>query len=219
VFRLELDGVPVYLLHSQELFGGKYEDIYIDSERSGRGPLEDDPLRFAFFSSAVLEFIPEYPGLSGINALHCHDWHTGILLALLKCNPRYGRLSNALQTLFTIYNLDYQDTRPFEPTGEMYFIDGRSLEEGFRKPGSRLYGILNGLDYESNNPTTLTPPFDSAIPNWQRGRRQHKIDLLDGLAADLEKTAVKLGKRFKNSPAVLKKCQLFKWTSGVISRS
>jgi starch synthase len=276
VFRLELDGVPVYLLHNQEFFGGEYGDVYIDSERLGRGPFEDDALRFAFFSTAVLEFMLEYPGLSEISALHCHDWHTGVLLALLKYSPRYRRLSNALQTLFTIHNLDYQGTRPFELAGERHlisfaqwfpelyqelkvggnlatmsdihapvpcfnpmraginlanyvntvspnyaleitqsddeernFIGGRGLEEDLRNRGSRLYGILNGLDYESNNPTTLTPPFDSTIPNWQRARRQHKINLLDGLSAVLEKMAVKLGMRFKNSVAVLKKMPAF----------
>jgi starch synthase len=271
-FRLELDGVPVYLLRSQEYFGGDYGDVYIDSERLGRGPFEDDALRFAFFSSAVLEFMLEYPGLSEINALHCHDWHTGVLLALLKYSPRYRRLSNALQTLFTIHNLDYQGTRPFELVGARYlisfaqwfpelykelkaagklvaisdlfspvpcfnpmraainladtvntvspnyaleitqpdddernFIGGRGLEGDLRKRGSQLYGILNGLDYESNDPSKLSPPFDSTISKWPIGRRQHKINLLDGLSVDLEKMVVKLGKRFKNSTAVLKK--------------
>jgi starch synthase len=276
VFYLELDGVPVYLLHNQEFFGGEYGDIYIDSERLGRGPFEDDALRFAFFSTAVLEFMLVYPGLSEINALHCHDWHTGVLLTLLKYSPRCRRLSNDLQTLFTIHNLDYQGTRPFELAGErdltsfaqwfpeLYqqlrvsgnlaaisdlhatvrcfnpmraginladyvntvspnyaleitqpddrernFIGGRGLEEDLRKRSDHLYGILNGLDYESNNPSTLSPAFDSTIPNWQRSRRQHKLNLLDGLAADLEKMAVRLGKRFKNSEAVLKKMTVF----------
>ena len=276
VFRLELDGVPVYLMRSDEFFGGEYGDVYIDSERLGRGPFEDDALRFAFFSAAVLEFIQKYPGISGINALHCHDWHTGVLLTLLKYDSRYRHLASTLHTLFTIHNLDYQGVRPFELVGnrdwlsfsqwfpELYqelkagenlsfirdlhapvpcfnpmragilladhvntvspnymreitqpddparnFIGGRGLEEDLRQRGAQLYGILNGLDYEANNPAKLSPSYDANLPNWQRSRRQHKINLLDGLSNHLEKMAIKLGKRFKNSETVLEKMSGF----------
>ncbi len=276
VFRLELDGVPVYLMRSDEFFGGEYGDVYIDSERLGRGPFEDDAQRFAFFSAAVLEFTRKYPGLSGINALHCHDWHTGVLLTLLKYDSRYNQLASVLHTLFTIHNLDYQGVRPFELTGDrdlvsfsqwfpgLYqelmagekldairdlhapvpcfnpmragirladnvntvspnymreitqpddplrnFIGGRDLEQDLRLRGARLYGILNGLDYEANDPSKLSPPFDAGLPNWQRSRRLHKINLMDGLSTHLEKMAVKLGKRFKNSETVLEKMSGF----------
>jgi starch synthase len=276
VFHLDLDGVPVYLLRSQEFFGGEYGDIYIDSDRLGRGIFEDDARRFAFFCTSVLEFILRYPGLAAINTLHGHDWHTGVMLVLLKYSARYRRLLNALHTLFTIHNLDYQGTRPFELTGErdfisfaqwfpeLYhglkadrnladisdlhapipcfnplraginladnvntvspnyareitqpddagrnFIGGRGLEEDLNRRGSQLSGILNGLDYASNNPSSLLPPYDSTLPNWQSGRRQHKINLLGGLPVDLEKMAVKLGRHFKNRAAVLKKMQAY----------
>ncbi len=215
VFSLELDKVPVYLIYNREFFGGDYGDVYVDSERLGKGPFEDDALRFAFFSTAVLELMLVYPELSEINALHCHDWHTGALLTLLKYSARYQKLSNSLRKLFTIHNLDYQGTRPFELSSarslssfaewfpELYqelkvannltaitdlhspvpcfnpmraginladivntvspnyaleitqpddevrnFIGGRGLEEDLKKLGSRLFGVLNGLDYE-----------------------------------------------------------------------
>ncbi|MGE5141140.1 MAG: glycogen synthase [Rudaea sp.] len=117
VYRRELDGVTCYLLRSEEFFGGDYGQVYIDSDRLGRGPFEDDAKRFAFFSAAVAEFIARHPEWQA-TALHCHDWHTGTLLVLLRYDGRYGRLGRTLRTLFTIHNLDYQGTRPFEPVAE-----------------------------------------------------------------------------------------------------
>ena len=276
IFRRELDGVPVYLLRSEEFFGGAYGQVYVDSARLGRGPFEDDAKRFAFFSAASLEFIHKYSELRGLNALHCHDWHTGILLVLLKHDARYRQLAGALQTVFTIHNLDYQGTRPFEVGGDrdllsfakwfpaLYrdlksagalpplsdphasipcfnpmraginladnvntvspkyaaeitqpddparnFIGGRGLEGDLQRRGSRLYGILNGLDYTVYNPSNLTPPFDVAIKGWKSARRQHKTNLLAGLPRYLQEMASKLGNGFKNRDSVLAKMSAY----------
>jgi starch synthase len=122
IFKVELDGIPVYLLRSETFFGGAYGEVYIDSDRLGHGPFEDDAQRFAFFSAAGLEFIHRHSDLRGLNALHCHDWHTGAMLALLKHDARYRQLARTLHTLFTIHNLDYQGTRPFEAVGDREFL-------------------------------------------------------------------------------------------------
>jgi starch synthase len=276
VFRRELDGVPAYLVRSEEFFGGSYGDVYINNERLGKGPFEDDAQRFAFFSAATLEFIQKQNDSLRINAIHCHDWHTGALLVLLKYDPRYRQLANTVQTLFTIHNLDYQGTRPFESIGdrdsssfshwfpELYknliigddlalitdphafipcfnpmraginladnvntvspkyaaeitqpddpsrnFIGGRGLEHDLQDCGSRLHGILNGLDYDLNDPMKTMPPFDINIQNWQDARRQHKINLLEGLSTHLEEMAVNLGKGFENSDRVLSKMSTY----------
>ena len=110
----EVDGVPVYLLRSPDFFGGPYGDIYIDSDRLGKGPFEDDAQRFAFFSAAVAAALHELPDFAGITAVHCHDWHTSTLLFLLKNDPRYQASGSRLHTVFTIHNLDYQGVRPFD---------------------------------------------------------------------------------------------------------
>jgi starch synthase len=276
VFRRELDGVTVYLLRSDEFFGGSYGDIYIDSDRLGRGPFEDDAQRFAFFSAATCQFMQEETELQSITALHCHDWHTGVMLVLLKHDPGFRQLAGRLKTLFTIHNLDYQGTRPFELSGdrallsfsdwfpELYqnlkaggtwaalsdphtpmpcfnpmraginladnvntvspkyateitqpddparnFIGGRGLEGDLLNCGGRLSGILNGLDYEVNDPSKLVPPFDVGVQGWQSARRQHKINLLDGMGKHLFDMANRLGKNCRNSDGVLSKMSAF----------
>ncbi len=276
VFTRELDGVTVYLLRSQEFFGGRYGNIYVDSERLGSGAFEDDAKRFAFFSAATLEFIQQYPGLRDVNVLHCHDWHTGVLLVLLTHDRRYRQLAASLRTLFTIHNLDYQGTRPFQLAGErdllsfsdwfpaLYrslkrkgaltdlsdvhtpvpcfnpmraaiklagyvntvspryaieiiqpddpsrnFIGGRGLEEDLRRSG-KLYGILNGLDYELYNSSQLLPPFDADLKNWPRARQRHKINLLEQLGAHLQTIAARPSQDFKNRDSVLNQLTAFR---------
>ena len=272
IFKHELDGIPVYLLRNEMFFGGAYGEVYIDSDRLGRGPFEDDAQRFAFFSAAGLEFIHRHSDMRGLSALHCHDWHTGVLLTLLKHDARYRQLAGTLRTLFTIHNLDYQGTRPFEAAGDrdllsfaewfpaLYqglksqgaleplsdphaslpcfnpmraginladnvntvspnyaveitqpddparnFVGGRGLEGDLQRLGSRLHGILNGLDYQVYNPASLTPPFDAGSKGWQSARRRHKRDLLRRLPGYLQEMASRLGNGFKNRDSVLKK--------------
>jgi starch synthase len=114
VYTYQLNQVPVYLLAQPLFFGGEYGSVYIDSNKLGRGPFEDDAKRFAFFSAAVLQLIQEEPAEHSSAVIHCHDWHTGTLLMLLNFDLRFSRLRRKVKTLFTIHNLDYQGIRPFE---------------------------------------------------------------------------------------------------------
>ncbi len=108
------DGVTVWLISSEEWFGGPYRTVYVDSSQLGHGPFEDDATRFAFFSAAVLERLEAGPEFSGVEVLHCHDWHTGPLLTLLEHEQRHAELRKRLKTVFTIHNLDYQGSRPWQ---------------------------------------------------------------------------------------------------------
>jgi starch synthase len=111
VYRHIVDGIPVYLIKNDFFFSGEYKEIYIDSDRLERGPFEDDAKRFAFFSKAVFDLLTDFEEFKDVNVLHCHDWHTGSLLFLLKYNNE--QLRNKYRIIFTIHNLDYQGIRPF----------------------------------------------------------------------------------------------------------
>ncbi len=114
VYIHQLDTVPVYLLHHAFFFGGEYDKVYIDSTKRDHGPFEDDAKRFAFFSIAALKLIEQEYNEQPIDIIHCHDWHTGTLLLLLKYDQQFRKLCRRLKTLFTVHNLDYQGARPFE---------------------------------------------------------------------------------------------------------
>jgi starch synthase len=135
VYTYQLDLVPVYLIYNDYFFGGQYGTVYIDSNKRGRGPFEDDAKRFAFFSIAALTLIEQEINLQPIDIIHCHDWHTGTLLLLLKHDQRFRNLRRRLKTLFTVHNLDYQGVRPFQ-------IFHNPIHLSFRDWFPDLYGEL-----------------------------------------------------------------------------
>jgi len=113
ILKLDFNKVPVYQIRNKLFFEEEYGNVYIDSGKSGRGPFEDDAKRFAFFSAAVAESLLTFPPFRKIRLLHCHDWHTGVLLTLLRYDPRFVNTAAGLRIFFTIHNLGYQGVRPF----------------------------------------------------------------------------------------------------------
>ncbi|MBD3248332.1 glycosyltransferase [Candidatus Falkowbacteria bacterium] len=85
-------GVTVYMTENSKYFGRNR--LYYGNV----------PRRFMFFSAACLEVLP----LLGFkpDVIHCHDFHTGLIPALLKTG-RYPYLEN-IKILYTIHNLRYQ---------------------------------------------------------------------------------------------------------------
>ena len=91
----ENEGVPVYFVDNEE---------YFDRERLyGYG---DDDLRFAFFSKAVIELLPELDIKPQV--LHCNDWETALTVIYLKdAQVLHPELRN-LKAVYTIHNIAYQ---------------------------------------------------------------------------------------------------------------
>ncbi len=104
-----VDGLEVHLIEA-DVFSGEGAAVYVDSGKRGKGPFEDDARRFAFFSAAIWELVKHHEPFSRVQILHCHDWHTGLLPLLVHLDGR----ADSVKTVFTIHNLDYQGTRPFD---------------------------------------------------------------------------------------------------------
>lgn len=118
VFETNHFGIRVLLIHNDRFFRGEYADVYIDSGTLHRGYFEDDAKRFAFFSIATCQLLLHLQQNEQIDAIHCHDWHTGLIPLLIKLHPAFYRLHDILR-LFTIHNLEYQGTRPFAQFGNL----------------------------------------------------------------------------------------------------
>jgi len=264
LYRTIIDGLEVHLVEAP-LFQGDGGGVYVDSGKRGKGPFEDDARRFAFFSAAAWELAKHHSPFSQTQILHCHDWHTGLIPLLSLLDGESDRFS----TLFTIHNLDYQGTRPFDepyavgaswrqwfperwdnlvrsgwiprvadpqaghcfnplrcgirtadavntvsPTYAIEitkkddlvanFLGGRGLESdlAIRLEEGRLWGILNGLDYQSFDPGHLTPSLASNLPDLLARRRQHRSQLWTDLPLVVDALVKKHGKRFGNSERV-----------------
>jgi starch synthase len=88
LYRTSSNGVTVYTLENAHYFGGP--EVYTSAD------LE----RFYCLARAVFELLPDLDWQPQI--IHCHDWHTALLVMWL------GEAKSGYQTVFTIHNLAYQ---------------------------------------------------------------------------------------------------------------
>ena len=100
VKSLEYQGVTFYFIDNHFYFGRSY--IY------GLGG--DEYERFGFFCRAVIDALPHLGFKPDV--VHCHDWQTGMVPALLKIQYAHFPFYQDMKTVYTIHNLQYQGVFP-----------------------------------------------------------------------------------------------------------
>jgi starch synthase len=117
----------------------------------------DDPMRFAFFCKAALEFLSKTGKRPDI--LHCHDWQTGLVPVLLYEMYKYNGMENQ-RVCYTIHNFKHQGVSGVEAlwaTGlnrEEYYFQYDRLQDNFNP--FALNFMKGGITY-SNFVTTVSP--------------------------------------------------------------
>ena len=159
---LEYQGVTFYFVDNQFYFGRSY--IY------GLGG--DEYERFGFFSRAVIDALPHLNFQPDV--IHCHDWQTGMVPALLKIQYAHFPFYQNMKTAYTIHNLQYQGVFPIKAVQDTLGL-GDSL---FTSDKLECYGCANymkaGLVY-ADELTTVSPSYSDEIQTAFYGER------LDGL--------------------------------------
>ncbi len=162
VKSLEYQGVTFYFIDNHFYFGRSY--IY------GLGG--DEYERFGFFSRAVIDALPHLGFKPDI--VHCHDWQTGMVPALLKIQYAHFPFYQDMKTVYTIHNLQYQGVFPIKAVQDTLGL-GDSL---FTSDKLECYGCANymkaGLVY-ADELTTVSPSYSDEIQTAFYGER------LDGL--------------------------------------
>ena len=110
VERLIKDGITYYFLDNEYYFHRPY--VY------GLGG--DEVERFAFFTRALLEMLPQLEYQPDV--IHCHDWQTGLIPALLDAQYRKLPFYRNIATLYTIHNLQYQGIFPIDYAEDLISI-------------------------------------------------------------------------------------------------
>jgi len=92
--------VPLYLVEHEGYFGR--DRLY------GTGAYEfaDNAERYCFFCLALLHGVGQ--GSWRPDIVHCNDWHTAAIPALIKTRLAHTAAWRGMPTLFTIHNLAYQ---------------------------------------------------------------------------------------------------------------
>ena len=108
------------------------------------------------------------------DVIHCNDWQTGLIPALLKMqyanDPDYAKI----KTVYTIHNLRFQGLYRWDKISSVLHLDGRY----FTPDGLEFYGLLSfmkgGIIY-ADRITTVSPTYAEEICMEYYGER------LDGL--------------------------------------
>ena len=95
-------GVENLFIGSSDYFGRPA--LYLDP-KTGKD-YEDNDLRFAFFSRAVLELIRHLEWRPDV--IHIHDWQAALIPAYLKVHYRNDKTLAGCPSILTIHNLGYQ---------------------------------------------------------------------------------------------------------------
>jgi len=96
-----IEGIETWFINNEKFYDRP--ELYRDPS-TGQDWADNDE-RFGFFARAVLQacrsmgFIP--------NIIHCNDWQSGLIPALLKVDSSYSDFSD-VSTVFSIHNIAYQ---------------------------------------------------------------------------------------------------------------
>ncbi|MBI4727449.1 glycogen synthase GlgA [candidate division TA06 bacterium] len=146
------------------------------------GDYPDNAFRFALFCRAVIELIENWEQPPDL--IHCHDWQTGLIPALIKCSSDRKPFWEKVKTVFTIHNLAYQGIFP----KEQYLLTGLP-EKCFNIDGLEFYGQMNYLKggiFFADRLTTVSPTYAREILTPEQGFQldgalRSKEDILSGI--------------------------------------
>ena len=116
IFETEVDGVPCYFVDNEQYFNR--DSIY--------GQI-DDGERFAFFSKAALEILPELdfkPDVVNVN-----DWHTALSVIYLDVlKSREAEFYKDMKSVLSIHNIEFQGRfNPYE-MGNLFGLENKYFD-------------------------------------------------------------------------------------------
>ncbi len=120
---------------------------------------DDNDRRFIYFCKAVVEVLRVIDFKADV--VHCHDWQTGLLPALLRMEEGKLRDTLALKTVVTIHNIAFQGIFP-----KKSFSLANLPEDLMGIDGIEFYGQINMLKggiLFADNVTTVSPNYCEEI--------------------------------------------------------
>lgn len=166
-----LAGVDIRLLEHHDFF--HRERPYDDGDQG----YADNPLRFAFFCKAALEWCRQY--LPDVDLIHGHDWQTAVTAAYLKQHYAEDPVLGKVPFIFTIHNGAYQLTAGAEWFGKLDLQQGddhflNMLEQGIRH-AAKINTVSQGYRDE-----LLSEPAANGLARLYQLRQRDFVGILNG---------------------------------------
>jgi starch synthase len=159
---LEYDGIPFYFIDNEYYF-----------KRPSSYGFQDDGERFSFFCRAVLEGINHMIDFTP-DIIHLNDWHSGMIVPIMKehfnHNPRFYNI----KTIFTIHNLQYQGVFSKEVLGDLLSLSEDYYTEDKVKYYDGVSFMKGGLNF-ADKITTVSNSYAEEIKTPFYGEGLHGI--------------------------------------------
>jgi starch synthase len=169
------DRTPVYLLENGRYFNRRA--VY------GEG---DDLDRFLLFSRSVMG-LPRHLGWPP-DIIHCHDWHTALVPALLRVSYRKDPFYASCASVYTIHNLGYQgwfDDWFAGRAGLHEYMPPADDPQRHRSYNMMAIGIRNGDVVSTVSETyareILTPEYGMGLEALLEHRRDSLVGIRNGI--------------------------------------
>ena len=164
LYRGDRDGVTVWFVDYAPFFN-----------RPKLYGYDDDKLRFAMFSKAVIDLLGELDFKPEI--LHCNDWETALTVIYLKNDQYWNKNLQGIKTVFTIHNIAYQGqfgakelTTTFAlPEG---WYDGGL---GYEFEGRHDVNLMKGAMLIADAVSTVSPNYARELHDAKYGMGLEKV--------------------------------------------
>jgi len=170
----------VYFFASDKLFSR--DGIYGDKT----GDFEDNAIRFAFFSKAVLECFKKLQ--IKIDLFHLNDWHTSLIPLYLKIHYKENSYYKNTSTVLTIHNAGYQGIfskfllKDIGIPSELFNPEGVEFYDkiNFLKAGIIFSDILTTVSKKYAN-ELMMPGYGYGLEGVFRNRKNDLYGILNGI--------------------------------------
>ena len=169
LYRGDRDGVVVWFVEYDPFF-----------DRPKLYGYDDDKLRFAFFSRAIIELLPELDFMPEI--LHCNDWETAPAVLYLKNDQSWRKDLQNIKTVYTIHNIAYQGQFGIQDLGTTFALPDGWYHGGlaYEFEGRHDINLMKGAMLMADAVSTVSPTYARELhyPQFAHGL-QGVVDIVD----------------------------------------
>ncbi|MBR5137124.1 MAG: glycogen synthase [Clostridia bacterium] len=149
IFSIYQDGVTYYFLDNEQYF-----------KRPGLYGYFDDGERFAFFSKAILDFLPVVQFAPEI--IHLNDWQTAMTAMFMRTTASNNIWCNGASSVLTIHNLKFQGIFPKENIHNLLGLGWEWFRDGGVEFNNCINFLKGGLNF-ADKITTVSPTYAEEI--------------------------------------------------------